>query len=307
MEKNQDIQRLQNRKRLLSEQKRVLKGKNSRLETRIENLSEQILKAREANVELAQGVEEEILKQRVFRSQVHSMEKELRELQENYDIQRAEFARKSQETNVLERELEKLLSKKEAYLKYSKRASGASIALAQREGALKKKIGQEDQELKSFESGHVSKTKVTSVTPSHKQFRPGDALKKQIWEHAGRDIKPATALYNCLRVLIEKIEENEFEGVSYKTRVNKNQKVMGARVFFENLNSQYADFCENLSPAVLSLGKRFTSHGLDIQTKARRNSAGVVTAVDLIVLVSLKASKQKSPGRFRQNKLKTLT
>ncbi|MCO4756189.1 MAG: hypothetical protein KC478_17030, partial [Bacteriovoracaceae bacterium] len=216
-------------------------------------------------------------KESEFKDRVARMEKSVSELESNYKMQKARYDEKAIETERLERELIKLQAKKRAYEKHISLAKSNELALETRSESIKSKALQIDGQLKSNVDVKVS----SEVT-----------LKDRIIRVAGKNQKEALALFNCAQAIIANIEENEFEGVQYRTRVNKNSKQIGARIYFYNITTQYSDLTQQLGPVVSELGKIFRPLGVEIQTKALKSANGVVSALDVTLLMKIGARKE---------------
>ena len=155
------------------------------------------------------------------------------------------------------------------------------MALETRSNSIRSKLGSLNSTLISNSIGTKSK---------------GKGLSESIVRLAGKSEKEASFLYTCANEVIQKIEENEFEGLKYKFKVNKNNKHFGLRLFFSNVTTQYSDLVKELGPTVKELGARFRSHGLKIQTKANRSPNGVVKEIDITIVVKLGVERKKSFG-----------
>ena len=253
---------------------------NAGFEKKIEAVEKEAKRLRALNVELSQILEEQILKQEHYADRVRILEAEVSRFERHYSDQRSRYLKSMQESDRLEAELEKLNAKKKALLKYSKRADGTQAALELRKKNIQDNLAQTDAQLKT-------------IKPFAEHAKPVEqSLRDRVQRLGSNDVKSANALYHCLQTIISNIEEHEFEGVDYKTRINKNKTRIGARLYFTNLSSQYSDFCANLAPVISELGKSFKSYGIEIATKAKKNASGVVESVDITVSLALVARKR---------------
>lgn len=254
---------------------------NTGFEKKIEAVEKEAKRLRALNVELSQILEEQILKQEHYADRVRILEAEVSRFERHYSDQRSRYLKSMQESDRLEAELEKLNAKKQALVKYSKRADGTQAALELRKKNIQDNLAQTDAQLKTIKP-FVEHTKPAEQT-----------LRDRVQRLGSNDVKSANALYHCLQTIISNIEEHEFEDVDYKTRINKNKTRIGARLYFTNLSSQYSDFCANLAPVISVLGKSFKSYGIEIATKAKKNASGVVESVDITVSLALGAQKRR--------------
>ncbi|MEX0799001.1 MAG: hypothetical protein WD025_06135 [Bacteriovoracaceae bacterium] len=279
-DKREQIHKLRKRNAdLLQEHKRIGEH-NAVIENKISAIEKEIRRFRAVNVELAEKVESEYIKEQTFKATIEKLDREAQNLEQTYLFQKNRFDKKAARTERLERELEKLMGKKQAYINLIQRASGNEAALKIREDNLKKALARNDDELKTLEGKR-------NAAPA------GENLRERVRRMAGVDLKEGSALYHCVREIIQNMEENEFEGLTYKTRVNKNKNKMGARLYFQNVSSQYSDLYRHLRPVILRLGQRFNPYGAEIQTCVKRGAGGVVTALDITVVVRL-AQDQKA-------------
>lgn len=283
-EKREQIHKLRRRNAdLLQEHKRIGE-RNAGVENKIDAIQNEIKRFRSVNVELAEKIEMELIKVQTFKATIEKLEREVQNLEQTYAFQKTRYGKTASRAEMLERELEKLMAKKKAYIKYVKRAAGNEAALKLREDNLKKTLVKNDLELKAWDASQAA-------APAREN------LQERVKRMAGSDLKEGSVLYHCLRAVIQNMEENEFEGLTYKTRVNKNKNKMGARLFFQNVSSQYSDLYEHLRPVILELGKKFETCGTQIQTKVKRGPGGVVSALDITFLVNLPNQRQEIKRR----------
>ncbi len=277
--KQNEITSLKKRRELLESHQKRVKNHNLQVNSKINSLEDQVVKLRQINVELSQLLEEEFLKERHFQERIETVQVEASELEKSYLLQRERLNKKSKEVLSLEKELEKLTAKKRAFENYIKLTRSSELALETRSNSIRSKLGSLNSTLISNSIGSKSK---------------GKGLSESIVRLAGKSEKEASFLYTCANEVIQKIEENEFEGLKYKFKVNKNNKHFGLRLFFSNVTTQYGDLVKELGPTVKELGTRFRSHGLKIQTKANRSPNGVVKEIDITIVVKLGVERNKS-------------
>lgn len=258
---------------------------NKNIESKIDALSEHVRAFHAKNVELSQMVEEELLKRDTYQDIIESLEAQTEVMEKKYTAQRARYQSVAKENEMLCQELDKLKAKKSAYHKYIKLAEGNLAAADVRNRNLKTNLGQMDIETKELQ-GFQEKAK---------SFYKEEGLKERVARLAGNEKKTGLALYTCLQGLIHSIEENEFEGVRYRSRVDKSKTKMGARLYFTNITSQYSDVISHLSPVIQEMGKRFGKYGMRIETKAKKTATGIVSALDIKVVLNTSLATSKSP------------
>lgn len=273
LKKQNELKRLNQRKEQLSTQHKKVAKHNEQVEGKLKVLEGQVMKLRAVNVELSQMLEEEFLKEKQFSQRVEAIEVEAKDLEQKYLTLREQFNNKARDVVKLERELEKLTAKKKAFEKYIKLTHSSEIALITRSNSIKRRL------------------KDTNTYLMSSPKKADKSLSGAIARVAGKDLKEASTLYTCAQEIIKKIESNEFEGLKYRYKVNKNQSYLGARIFFSNITTQYNDLVKELSPLARDLGKRFSSIGLDIKTKANRSPNGVVKELDMTVVIDLQHKK----------------
>lgn len=287
-DKRERYHKLKRRNSELEGQSSSLRERNLSVEKKILAIERELKRLRTVNVELSQKVEEELLKQQIFQDKLEFIGDEVARLESSYSARRLKYQGAVKETDRLEKELEKLNAKKNAYIKYSQRASGAQAALEHRREAVRNNLHEADLETKQLADRRGEGKLQTPKTH--------EVLQDRIRRLCGKDLKTGSVLYHSLRSIISNIEENDFEGVNYKTLVDKSKTKMGGRLHFQNVSSQYSDLCEHLGPVIAELGKRFRSHGIEIKTKAKRDPSGLVSEVDVTVVLNLPALKEATPS-----------
>lgn len=256
------------------------RAKNLSIESKIDALSGQVRAFHAKNVELSQKLEEELLKRQTYHDIIESLDAQTKILETKYSAQRQRYAAVAKENEVLAQEADKLKAKKKAYNKYIQRAEGAQAAAQMRNQSLRNSLIQLDQETKT-EQGFQEKARA---------FYKEEGLRERVERLAGGERKTGMALYTCLEAIIKSVEENEFEGVKYRTRIDKNSSKMGARLYFTNITSQYHDVLGHLGPIINEMGLRFRKYGMTIETKAKKSATGIVSALDIKVVLQTRAS-----------------
>ncbi len=237
-------------------------------------------------MELAQALEEELLKRQTYQEIVEELEAQTEDLEAHYASQRRLYSDVLNENELLFHEIEKLKAKSASFKKYRKRAEGNQSAAEMRNRNLKQSLTSLDQEAKKAQGFH-EKAEI---------FYEEQGLRQRIERLAGSEIKSGSALYTALEAIIKSVEENEFEGVQLRTLLDKNKSKLGARLHFTNVSSQYADVIAHLSPVIGEMGKRFRNYGLKVETRTKKTSTGTVTALDVRVFVHTSRELLKSPN-----------
>lgn len=98
--------------------------------------------------------------------------------------------------------------------------------------------------------------------------------------------KEKSIFINCLQALIQATQANEFDGYTWRAKIDRTAKWMGARIQFSGLAIHKFDLPYVYEELTQSFQKKFKSSNLKIVMNTKRNGA-IITDVDFVLTLPL--------------------
>lgn len=240
---------------------------------KVSDIQAQILELNEKNVELSQKIEEKIIQKNQAQKTHQQLDRDLDNLTLSHMSIQTRYNEKTRELQALEEKLKIMEDKKARLLSENNETASALRAIKVRKENITKNILSLDEQLKIYEQRLEKK-------PVDKML----ALKEQLKSHAGKDEASAAMALTLVDSIVKTMQENEFENLTYRYRVNSNKSKIGVRVQFNGVASTHEDIKERIYPVMKSYKAFINELGIQIKTKVIKTKSGMVNTLDVAVI-----------------------
>lgn len=239
----------------------------------IEALQKQIRDLNNQNVELSQKIDEKLIQINHTKSFENNLKRDIENLQMSHVGIQTRYNEKVNELVALEEKLEILQKRKAKLVEDNEEISRAQLAIKMRKANVEKTILSLDQELRMYEQ-RINKESVDPLLE----------LRATLKRHAGKDEGSAAMVLTLIDSVIKTMKENEFENLTYRYKVNSNDKRIGIRVQFLNVASYHDEIKERIYPIMKSYRPFINEMGIQIKTKVVKSNNNMINVLDVAVI-----------------------
>ena len=280
------INQLKKRKSELKKQYGQIQAKTQIVEDRIDNLRKVVRELREENVHLSQKIERKIYKHTNTLQREKNLKRDIENLEMSQVTLQTRYNQKAQEILELERKLTNLESKKSHLMEKNAQRSRAQMGMTKRKESIERKLLTLDEELKYYEA------KIEKVA-----IDPMINIKRELRHHAGRDEKSAAILMTLINSVVRTMEENEFENLNYKSKINSSKDKLGMRIRFSGVASTHDDIKERIYPIMKAFKSFFQEYGVSLKTKVGKSNGEIVEILDMAIVMNRTTSNKITTER----------
>ena len=239
----------------------------------VSTIQSQIKKLNAQNVELSQRIEEKIIQKNHAQKFSEQLSRDLNNLELSHLSIQSRYNEKVKELHELEAKLNIMMDKKERYQSENSETASALKAIKVRKENIIKNILSLDEQLKIYEQ-RLNKEPIDQML----------MLKENLKSHAGKDESSAAMVLTLVDSIVKNIQENEFENLTYRFKVNSNSSKLGVRVQFSGVASTHDDIKERIYPLMKSYKAFINEMGIQIKTKVIKTKSGMVNTLDIAVV-----------------------
>jgi chromosome segregation ATPase len=285
-----NVNKLKVRKNELKTQYGQIQSKTQIVEDRIQGLQRTLKSMRDENVDLAQKIERKIFKHRNTLAKESKLKRDLENLEMSKLTLQTRYQQKAKELLELENKLRVMEEKKQNIMLKNDEQSRAQLAMNKRKKNIEKRLLNLDEELKSYEA-RLDKKIPSQLTE----------LKKELRHHAGKDEKSAAIMMTLMSGIIRSMEENEFENLKYKYKVNSDDKRLGLRVRFAGVASTQDDIRKRIYPIMKAFKSFFREHGVSLKTKVGKANGDMIEILDIAIVMNREANVSVIEEGYTEN------